>query len=365
MKRVIAFKLMICLFVFLIGMSSVSAAPRMVNEYTEETQLSQFRPHGGDKGEINDIMAEFVKNIKDTEKTEKMLAKDSSTIKVMNEYIKELARYNEIKIIGSTVEKLYNVSGYNAYNNYRAIVKFKFLGFTEDKKVIEKTDYLGLAKLGKDPSDWKFWGVVWEDSGIDVSDVRLIQLEKPSPGEEVCIMTTEAGVIKMRLFPEKAPKSVKNFKELAAQGFYDNMPFLRVYDNFMIQGGALDGSEQEGYCIYGKYFEDEFSRELFNFRGALCMGNVGPNTNGNQIYIVQSPIVDQEYLDLSALPLNVEAKYQEIGGRAYLDMRYTVFGHVFEGIEAVDKIAKQEADEDGKPIKDPMKILKIEFVKYQ
>jgi len=364
MKKTIVFKLMICLFVLLIGASSVNATPRLINDYTEEIQLSQFRPHGGDKEEINGIMANFAKNIKNTEEVSKMLAQDSAAIKTLNEYINELAKYNEVKVVESTIEKLYNVTGYNAYNNYRAIVKFKILGYTEDNRVIEKTDYLGLAKLGKNAADWKLCGVVWKDSGIDVSDVRLIQLEKPNPGEEICIMTTEAGAIKMRLFPEKAPKSVKNFKELAAQGFYDNMPFLRVYNNFMIQGGALDGSEDEGYCIYGKFFNDEFNRDLFNFRGALCMGNVGPNTNGNQFYIVQSPIVDQQYLDLASLPLNAEAKYQEIGGRAYLDLRYTVFGQVFEGMDAVDKIAIQEADEDGKPLKDPIKILKIEFVKY-
>ncbi len=362
-KQTIAI-IVLCLVVTVMNIPNVSAAFLPLHNYADEVQLNQFRPHGGDKQEINDFMALFISKVKETAETNKMIAQDSTLRIELEKYIKSLAQYKEIKIESATIDKLYNVEKYDAYNNYRAIVKLKMLCYTNDKKVIEKTDSLGVAKLGKNTTDWKIWGVIWKDSGIDVSDVKLIQLEKPKKGEEICVMTTNAGVIKMRLFPDKAPKAVKNFKELALKAYYNDMPFLRVYNNFMIQGGALDGTEDEGYSIYGHFFEDEFNRDLFNFRGALCMGNVGPTTHGNQFSIVQSPIVDQQYLDLSSLPLNAEAKYKEIGGRAYLDMRYTVFGHVFEGIEAVDKIAAQETDDDGKPLKDPMKILKIEFIKY-
>ena len=362
MRKHICALIALCLVLTMFNMPAYAVSR---HNYTDEVQLNQFRPHGGDKQEINDTMALFVKNIKSTYDINKMLASDSIEKTDVQKYVNELSKYKEIKIVESTVEKLYNVSKYDAYTNYRAIVKFKILCYTNDNKVIEKTDYLGLAKLGKTTDDWKVWGIIWKDCGIDVSDVKLIQLEKPQVGEEVCIMTTDAGVIKMRIFPDKAPKAVKNFKALAQKGYYNNMPFLRVYNDFMIQNGALDGSKDEGYCIYGKFFEDEFNRDLFNFRGALCMGNVGPNTNGNQFYIVQSPKVDQQYLDLASLPLNAEAKYKEIGGRAYLDMRYTVFGQVYEGMEAVDKIAAQKADDDGKPLENPMKVLKIEFIKYK
>jgi len=132
----------------------------------------------------------------------------------------------------------------------------------------------------------------------------------------------------------------------------------------MIQGGALDETPEFELSSYGRLFEDEFSRDLYNFRGALCMGNAGPNTNGNQIYIVQSPVVADEYLELSALPLNVEEKYMEVGGRAYLDMRYTVFGQVFDGIEIIDRIARQPADDNGRPTGQPIKILTVTFEAY-
>lgn len=359
MKKMITIIIVFCFIFTLISTSTVFASPAL-----EEIQTNIFRPHGGDKEEISNTMKAFVKNIKDTKEIKKMLTNDSNAIAALEIYIKELSQYSKIEILSTTVDKLYTVSRYDVFNNFRAIAKVKILCYTSDNKVIEKTDYLGLAKLGKNVDDWKIWGVIWKDSGVDVSDVKLIQLDKPLKGEEICVMTTDAGVIKMRLFPEKAPLAVRNFKALANDLYYKDMPFLRVYENFMIQNGALDGSGKESESSFGGFFEDEFNKDLFNFRGALCLGNNGPNTNGNQFYIVQSPIVDQEYLDLSALPLNAEAKYKEIGGRAYLDFRYTVFGQVFEGIEVVDKIAAQKTDDDGKPLKNPFKILKIEFKKY-
>jgi len=346
------------------ALPTVSAAAQ-VHDYTKETQVNQFRPHSGDRAEIDAFFAGLITMRTNASEIDKLLAPDSAGKEEMKAYLAGWTQYKDIKIVETKVEKLYTASDYDAYSKFRAIVKCKYLGFTHDNKVIEKTDYIGLAKLGKETTDWKLWGVVWKDSGIDVSDVELFQLEKPRKGEEICVMTTEAGVIKMRLFPDKAPKTVKNFKELALQGHYNNVAFHRVINDFMIQGGALDGSGEEDFSIYGGFFEDEFNRDLFNFRGALAMGNAGPNTNGNQFYIVQSPKVDQEYLDLSALPLNAEAKYKEIGGRAYLDNRHTVFGQVFEGMEAVDKIAAQKTDDNAKPLQNAIKILKIEFVKYE
>lgn len=352
---------------FLLAGLLLSASPASLaaaRDYSKEIQVNQFRPHGGDKGEMTQFFTTLAKTFGKADEAGKLVAPDSATKKEMLEYLSGLSKFESLDVVASTVEKLYTVTKADAYTNYRAIARFKFVGHQKDGKLIERTDYLGLAKLGKDGGDWKMWGVIWQDSGIDVSDASLTQLDKPNKGEEICVMTTEAGAVKMRLFPDKAPKAVKNFKALAQKGYYNNTAFLRVYPNMMIQGGALDDTKEVSYSSFGGYFEDEFSRDLFNFRGAVSLGNTGPNTNGNQFFIVQDPKGNQEYLDLSALPLNAEAKYKEVGGRAYWDNRYTVFGQVFEGIEAIDKIANQKADDDGKPLVNPMKILNIEFVKY-
>lgn len=366
MKKLVSLAVAASLAIPLMSPVLVQHAVASVNhDYRNEVQVNQFRPHGGDKQEVNDFITSLVKHRANPAEVAKLIANDSLTNYAMKTYVEGLAKYKSIQVIEAKVEKLYTVTKQDAYNNYRALVKFKYVGHTADNKAIEKTDYIGLAKHGTDPVNWQAWGVVWQDSGIDVSNVKLIQLEKPRKGEEICVITTDVGVIKLRLFPNKAPKAVENFKTLAQKGHYNNMIFHRVINDFMIQAGDLKGADgKELPSIYGESFEDEFSGDLFNFRGALSMGNAGPNTNSTHFYIVQSPKVDAEYLDLSALPLNAEAKYKEIGGRAYLDNRHTVFGHVFAGMEVVDKIAAQKTDENAKPTENPIKVQKIEFVPY-
>ena len=87
---------------------------------------------------------------------------------------------------------------------------------------------------------------------------------------------TNHGEIVIQLFPEQAPKTVENFVGLAKKGYYDGVIFHRVINDFMIQGGDPTGTGMGGESIWGAPFEDEFSNELFNIRGALSMANAGP-----------------------------------------------------------------------------------------
>jgi len=116
----------------------------------------------------------------------------------------------------------------------------------------------------------------------------MYQFEKPAKDSEVIVMKTNMGTIKMRLFPEKAPKTVENFVTHAKEGYYDGLTFHRVINGFMIQGGDPEGTGMGGESIWGRPFEDEFDVELRNFRGALSMANAGPSTNGSQFFIVQA-----------------------------------------------------------------------------
>ena len=95
-------------------------------------------------------------------------------------------------------------------------------------------------------------------------------------------MTTNKGEIVFELFDDDAPKTVENFKKLAADGFYDGLIFHRVIKDFMIQGGCPQGTGTGGP---GYQFEDEFNDHKV-VRGALAMANSGPNTNGSQFFIV-------------------------------------------------------------------------------
>ncbi|MCM3125941.1 MULTISPECIES: peptidylprolyl isomerase [Bacillaceae] len=182
--------------------------------------------------------------------------------------------------------------------------------------------------------------------------------------ERLVEMVTSMGKIKIKLFPEQAPKAVENFIKHSEEGYYEGVTFHRVIDGFMIQGGDPEGTGAGGESIYGDPFEDEFSRELFNIRGALSMANAGANTNGSQFFIVQNKELDPslpEQMKEAGYPEEVLKMYEN-GGTPHLDGKHTVFGQVIEGMDVVDKIASVPTGAGDKPEKDVV-IEKINVLK--
>ena len=163
------------------------------------------------------------------------------------------------------------------------------------------------------------------------------QLARPQKGETIAVMHTSLGDISIRLFPDKAPKTVENFVTHAKNGYYDGLKFHRVINDFMIQGGDPRGNGTGGESIWGDSFEDEFDVELHNLRGALSMANAGPNTNGSQFFIVQAKSVDPRLISQmrnmsDSFPAETVAGYESVGGTPHLDFRHTVFGQVYDGV---------------------------------
>lgn len=175
-------------------------------------------------------------------------------------------------------------------------------------------------------------------------------------GERLVSIETSMGTIKIKLFPEQAPKTVENFIQLSERGYYDGVIFHRVIEDFMIQSGDPLGTGAGGESIYDGFFEDEFSNELYNIRGALSMANLGrKNTNTSQFFIVQRSVVDEKQVkDMRKLnyPEEIIEAYVENGGTPWLDKLHTVFGHVIEGMDVVDKIASVEVDSKDRPVED-------------
>lgn len=237
-------------------------------------------------------------------------------------------------------------------------------------------------------------------SGDRSEGTPLMQLDPPKEGEQIAVMTTNMGVIKFRLFPEQAPKTVENFTTHAKNGYYNGMKFHRVINDFMIQSGDPEGTGKGGESIWGGKFEDEFCPNLNNFRGALSMANAGRDTNGSQFFIVQAgpDAWSESFFDaydsklgyhFDKMPREIKDKYLEIGGTPFLDGSYTtekdpstgrpgsghtVFGQVFEGMDVVDAIAgvemmaqkddlSTEVNESTTPKEDVI-IEKIEIVEY-
>ena len=147
------------------------------------------------------------------------------------------------------------------------------------------------------------------------------------------IMHTNHGPIRVELFDEDAPKTVENFRRLAAEGFYDELVFHRVIRDFMVQGGDPEGTGRGGP---GYTFEDELNDHKV-VRGALAMANAGPNTNGSQFFVVTAK----------------EAPW--------LDGKHTVFGRVTDGMEAVDAIEAQPTGARDRPVED-CRIERVELV---
>ena len=145
-------------------------------------------------------------------------------------------------------------------------------------------------------------------------------------------ISTNHGDIKIELFDDAAPKTVENFKKLAADGFYDGLVFHRVIRDFMIQGGCPEGTGTGGP---GYQFEDEFNDHKI-VRGALAMANAGPNTNGSQFFIVTT------------------------GAAPWLDGKHTVFGRVTDGMDAVDAIERTPTGSGDRPVEDQV-IERIEL----
>ena len=148
-------------------------------------------------------------------------------------------------------------------------------------------------------------------------------------------LKTNQGDIKLKLFPEIAPKACENFVKLAEKGYYDGIIFHRVIKDFMIQGGDPTGSGCGGESIWGTPFEDECNLKVaFDKPGLLAMANAGPGTNGSQFFIttVETP---------------------------WLHMHHTIFGEVAEGYDVVKKIENSPTGFMDKPVKE-QKILSTE-----
>jgi peptidyl-prolyl cis-trans isomerase A (cyclophilin A) len=151
---------------------------------------------------------------------------------------------------------------------------------------------------------------------------------------------TSAGTFKVRLYDDKAPKTVANFVDPATgarewnepgsgnsvtRPFYDGLIFHRVIDGFMIQGGCPEGSGRGGP---GYRFADEFGPGLKHDKaGLLSMANAGPNTNGSQFFITLAPT-------------------------PWLDNRHAIFGEVVEGMNVISAIGKTPTGPQDRPVQD-------------
>lgn len=151
--------------------------------------------------------------------------------------------------------------------------------------------------------------------------------------DTVVVIETNKGIIELSLNPDVAPKACDNFVKLVRKGYYDGQIFHRVIRGFMVQSGDPTGTGQGGESAFGLEFENEVSATVtFDRPGLLAMANRGPDTNASQFFITTAPHPE-------------------------LNMKYTIFGEVKSGMEAIADIESAPVDANARPLVE-QKILK-------
>ena len=223
------------------------------------------------------------------------------------------------------------------------------MGISHDK-IKEKADYI-TKRLEEDGIFDALEGFGMVEKELHFPQVDIEAVEGP-----IATIKTNHGDLRIKLFPEHAPKTVANFIALSKDSYYNGVIFHRIIKDFMIQGGDPTGTGMGGESIYGESFEDEFSAELYNIRGALSMANAGPNTNGSQFFIVQNQHLPYSKKEIArgGWPEPIAEIYAKQGGTPHLDGRHTVFGQLLDtaSYEVLDAIASVETGAMDKPVED-------------
>ena len=176
---------------------------------------------------------------------------------------------------------------------------------------------------------------------LDLSAASIADFEETTERTDyVLIKVKDEGEILVRLFPEVAPETVANFKELVADEFYDGLIFHRVIKGFMIQGGGFDTDmvQQQADTIKGEFTSNGFENNLLHVRGVISMARTSvPDSASSQFFIMHQD-------------------------SPHLDGEYAAFGIVVDGLDVVDAIAGVKTNYNDQPREDVV-ITSIGFVK--
>lgn len=195
------------------------------------------------------------------------------------------------------------------------------------------------------------------------------QLSLPSEDEEIAVITTNVGTIKMKFFKTHAPNACENFITLAKEGYYNGSYVFFIEPNVAFMAGTADRDGQTATTIFenGKTFENETTDALWHFSGAVSSMSSVKGKNDSRFFITAYTDVSEEMLDSMqrvGYPQSLIDKYSEVGGAPGLDKNYTVFAQVFDSTVTVEKIMSAPIDENNSPNPE-IKIEKIEIVKLK
>jgi cyclophilin family peptidyl-prolyl cis-trans isomerase len=195
----------------------------------------------------------------------------------------------------------------------------------QSQPIVDLLEQIALDKspqvpLGDDESmrvkrrdAWSQW---WTNNGEGIDLAKI-------PRKLLVLMETSQGTIRIELFPDKAPLTVKNFLQYVQDGHYEGLLFHRVISTFMIQGGGMEAGMKERKAR--DPIKNESSNNLSNKRGTIAMARLAkPDSATSQFFI---NVKDNEFLDKAKAP-------DQVG--------YCVFGRVIGGMDVVDRIKDEK-----------------------
>lgn len=191
---------------------------------------------------------------------------------------------------------------------------------------------------------------------VELSEENILNFTEPAQGEKIVVLTIkDYGDVTIRLFADECPKGVENFLGHVESGYYDELIFHRVVQDFVIQGGDPKGNGTGGESIWGAGFKQEITSDLRHFTGALAYATASDKLNKSQFYIVTGETVtDDLFTKLEATygkkySDNVKDLYKQYGGQPFLDGDYEVFGQVIGGLDICLEINDVAVDANDKP----------------
>lgn len=208
----------------------------------------------------------------------------------------------------------------------------------------------------------------------DYSKMRLVQLEEPEDGRPTAVIETSLGTITAVLYPEYTPNTVKNFVDRANDGFYNGKDIYCILDKSIFMSGAADEKRNSGLTEDGELIPNEYSVDLWPFRGAICSFNGHSGYGDSRFFVVNKrDLSDDDITQLRGftnddgeklLPDELVDAFIEKGVIVDFAGAYTVFAQTIDGFDVIEKICSvQVSGELSVPV-EPIYITKVTIGEY-
>ncbi len=208
----------------------------------------------------------------------------------------------------------------------------------------------------------------------DYDKMELVQLEAPSEGQPIAEIDTTYGTIKAMIFTDRAPKTAANFIARAKEGFYDGKDIYGIYEGATFFSGAFDENRNSGVTSDGQPIENEYSVDLWPFKGAFLAFNGNSGYGDSRFMVInERALSEQNVTDLRnmtktdgtrMLPDKLIDAFVERGAVIDFCAAFTVFAQAYEGVDVIGKICAVPVGEDNATPVEKIYINKITISEY-